>query len=141
MAKLYHILFYIVKCKIRKKLRLNKKEFAEKCNFSVALFSLWNKGAKPELRTIKKISDATGYPISFFIDPDTMPENTLGEIIYKYRVLSGMSRAELAGKVGLDESTIKDYEHDKFKGKNEKTLNMIFKAIDYNKIKRRLFAF
>lgn len=84
---------------------------------------------QPELRTIKKISDATGYPISFFIDPSSLPENTLGEKIYKYRTLSGMSRAELAEKVGLDESTIKDYESGKFKGNNQETVNKIYEAI------------
>jgi len=118
---------------IMKKLNLNKKEMAKKCGFSVALFSLWRKGSKPELRTIKKISNATGYPMSFFIDPNILPENTLGEIIYKYRTLSGMSKADLASKVGLEESTIKDYEKDKFRGKNQVTVKKIFKEIGYIK--------
>ncbi|MEA4962920.1 helix-turn-helix domain-containing protein [Lutispora sp.] len=102
---------------------------AGKCGFSAPLFSLWKKGAQPELSTIKKISDATGYPISFFIDPDTLSENTIGEKVYKYRTLSGMTRSELAEKVCLDESTIKDYENNKFKGNSQETVNKIYEAI------------
>lgn len=112
-----------------KELHFNKKELAQKCGFSAPLFSLWKKGAEPELRTIKKISDATGYPMSFFIDPDSLPESTLGEKIYKYRTLSGMTRSELAEKVSLDESTIKDYETGKFKGNSQETVNKIYEAI------------
>lgn len=115
-----------------KELQFNQKEFANRCGFSPALFQYWKKGVEPSFSTIQKICFYTGYPVSYFIPPDTLPENTLGEIIKKYRVLSGLSHEQLAVKVKLSINTIKDYEYNRLKG-NSKVIDKIFEAIGYNK--------
>lgn len=124
----YEKLIYIIK-----KLNLNRKTFARNCGFSESLLARWKNGSVPRIATIKKISDYTNYPIDFFINPATLPENTLGAIIQKYRLLSGLTKNQLAEIVGISVATITDYESDNIKGSNEGTVNRIFEAIGYMK--------
>lgn len=84
----------------------------------------------PNISTIKKLANSLNTTISYLLQLDNWPEETPGQIIKKYRLAKGLTQRELAKICNLHQSTIKDYEDDKIKG-NTKTLDLIFKTIDY----------
>lgn len=105
---------------------------AKKCNLAPETISNIEKSRTiPNVTTLAKLSQVLSTTNTYLLGTQKWPENTPGEIIYKYRMISGLSQRQLAKKCGLHYSTIKDYENDKIANPN--TLEIIYKAINYSK--------
>lgn len=80
--------------------------------------------------TTKKLCTPLQTTMEYLLQINAYPENTSGEIIKKYRLLSELSQRDLAKLCNLHQSTIKDYEDNKIKD-NSKTLKKIFNTINH----------
>lgn len=85
----------------------------------------------PNTNSLSKLCQALNTTNVYLLGTDSWPESTSGEIIYKYRMIKGLSQRQLAKKCNLHQSTIKDYEKGKIS--NPDTLKIIYKNIDYIK--------
>lgn len=83
----------------------------------------------PNINSLSLLSQALNSSNSYILDTNKWPENNSGEIIYKYRMISGLSQRQLAEKCNLHPSTIKDYEDNKIR--NKSTLKIIYTKIGY----------
>lgn len=83
----------------------------------------------PNINTLNKISQGLNSSNLYILGADVWPENSQGEIIYKYRLISGMSQRDLAKKCNLHNSTVRDYENNIIR--NPETLKIIYKSIGY----------
>ena len=115
-----------------KKLRilnnLTIKELAKRCNLAPETISNIEKSrAIPNITTLSKISQALNTTNAYLLNTDSWPEDTPGQIIYKYRMIAGLSQRQLAKLCGLHQSTIRDYENGKIA--NPDTLKVIFKQL------------
>lgn len=118
-----------------KKLRvcnnLSIKDLASKCDLSPETISnIEHERTNPNISTIKKLATALNTDLAYLLQINDWPEDNLGQIIKKYRLLKGLTQEQLACLCGLHKSTIKDYEDNRIKG-NTKTLDLILKTIDY----------
>ncbi len=117
---------------IMKKLRLNSNDFASKCGISSGAIQQWKSNKRiPHYSTIKKISNATGYSMEFIMSADNLPENTLAQVIYKYRILAGLTQHDLAELSGVAPPTIQDYESGRIAGNNKETISRILSVLNY----------
>ena len=83
----------------------------------------------PNISTLTRLSQGLSSNNCYLLGADSWPETSPGEIIYKYRMISGLSQANLAEKCNLHKSTIKDYEDGKIR--YPETLKIIYKEIGY----------
>jgi len=83
----------------------------------------------PNISTVVRLSQALSSSNGYILGVNSWPEKTSGEIIYKYRMISGLTQKQLAGKCNLHSSTIKDYEDGNLR--NPDTLKTIYAAIGY----------
>lgn len=118
--------------KLRNLTNTTIKDLGKLCNLAPETISNIEKSrTNPNITTLSRLSQALGTTNKYLLNADSWPENTPGQIIYKYRMIAGLSQRQLAKKCGLHYSTIKDYEADKIL--NPDTLEIIYKAIDYYK--------
>lgn len=116
----------LYKCRVSKNYTI--KELAAKCNVAPETISNIEKSrAIPNITTLSKISQALDTTNAYLLGADSWPENTPGQIIYKYRMIAGLSQRQLAKLCGLHQSTIRDYENGKIA--NPDTLKVIFKQL------------
>lgn len=85
----------------------------------------------PNISTLNKICQGLSTSNTYLLNIDEWPENTQSEIIYKYRMISGLSQRQLADKCNIHQSTMFDYENGYIK--NTDTLEIIYKEIGYKK--------
>lgn len=83
----------------------------------------------PNVNSLSLLSQALNSSNSYILNTNKWPESNSGEIIYKYRMISGLSQRQLAQKCNLHPSTIKDYEDNKIK--NKSTLKIIYNKVGY----------
>lgn len=83
----------------------------------------------PNVSSINKLCQALDSSNNYILGANSWSEGSSGEIIYKYRMISGLSQKQLAEKCNLHPSTIKDYEDNKIRSKD--TLKIIYNAIGY----------
>ncbi|MDR7856282.1 helix-turn-helix transcriptional regulator [Tissierella sp.] len=83
----------------------------------------------PNISSLNKLCQALNTNNTYLLGTDDWAEETQSEIIYKYRMISGLSQRQLAKKCNLHFSTIKDYENGKIK--HPDTLKIIYKGIGY----------
>lgn len=119
-----------------RKLRLSTnttiKDLSKYCNLSEETISNIEKNKRsPNISTINKLSQALNTTNKHLLSAHNWPESSPKEIIYKYRMISGLSQRQLAKKCNLHQSTIKDYEEGKLS--NEDTLKNIYSNIGYKK--------
>ncbi len=119
-----------------KKIRLSNnytiKDLAENCNISPETISNIEHGrTTPNISTVSILSQALGTSNKYLLGAENWPEDTPAEIIYKYRMIAGLSQRQLAKKCGLHDSTIQDYENDKLNKKT--TIQVIYESIGYKK--------
>lgn len=89
---------------------LLQKNVAELIGVTEDCLTLWENGhSKPSVGFYPKITEFLGY---FPFEIDT---STLGGRIKRYRYLNGMSQEKLAEKLGVNESTVCDYENNQHK--------------------------
>lgn len=117
-----------------KKLRILKgltiKDLSILCSLSQETISNIEKSrTTPNVNSLSKLSQALNTSNSYILGADSWSENSAGEIIYKYRMISGLSQMDLARKCNLHKSTTKDYENNKLS--NLETLEIIYRAIGY----------
>ncbi|QZY56737.1 helix-turn-helix domain-containing protein [Crassaminicella profunda] len=121
--------------KLRKQAGYNIKELGDLVNMAPASISyIENEKKVPFISTLKKLCDPLQTTLNYLLQIDSWPEDTSGEIIKKYRLLKGLSQRELAKLCNLNQSTIKDYEANRIKGFNNKTLGKIYKSIGYTSV-------
>ena len=108
--------------KRRLDLGLLQKEVAEILDTDKTSISNWETyGKKPDIKKYKAIIDFLGY-VPFEEGP------SIGEKIWYYRAVRGMTHRELADQLGLDEGTVNDWENNK-SGKMLKKIEEAFKPI------------
>ena len=118
--------------KLRVSNNITINDLSKYCNISTDTISnIEHNRTTPNISTINKISQALNTTNGYLLGVDKWPESTSGEIIYKYRMMAGLSQRQLAKKCGLHYSTIKDYENDKIS--NPDTLKIIYNQISYDK--------
>lgn len=78
---------------------------------------------------MNKISQGLNSTNIHILETILWPEPSQGEIIYKYRLISGMSQRDLAKKCNLHNITIKDYKNNVIR--NPETLKIIYEYIGY----------
>lgn len=83
----------------------------------------------PNVSSLTKLCQALNSDNRYLLGADDWPENNQSEIIYKYRMISGLSIIDIAKKCNLHKSTVKDYENGKLS--NQETLEIIYRAIGY----------
>lgn len=109
---------------------LTIKELSILCCVSQETISNIEKSrTSPYANTLNKLCQALNTNNKYILGADSWPESTIGEIIYKYRTIEGLSRMDLARKCNLHKSTIQDYENGKLS--NPETLEIIYRAIGY----------
>jgi transcriptional regulator with XRE-family HTH domain len=89
-------------------LKLTKRQLSLKLNVSDITIYLWEKNrVKPSLAQIPKIID--------FLDRDPFEKNTenLGEKIWEYRRIHGLTQKSLAEQLGVDQTTLAGWERGK----------------------------
>lgn len=117
-----------------RKLRLLKnytiKDLAAKIEVSEETISNIEKSlTTPNISTLNKISQGLISTNNYILNTDKWPEDSQGEIIYKYRMINGMSQRDLAKKCNLHNSTIRDYENNIIS--NPEKLKIIYEYIGY----------
>ncbi|MCF6466327.1 helix-turn-helix domain-containing protein [Clostridium sp. Cult2] len=118
--------------KLRVSNNITIKDLAKLCNLSSETISNIEKSrTTPNVTTLNKICQALETTNAYLLGTDSWPESSPAEIIYKYRMNSGLSQRQLAKKCGLHQSTIKDYESNKIS--NPDTLKIIYNKIGYDK--------
>ena len=116
--------------KLRLENNLNIKQLASKSNISeVSISKIEKDKSIPYITTINKLSNTLNTSNKYLLNLDNLPEDTPGDIIYKYRLMKGLSQRALAKLCNLHQSTIKDYENNKIS--NPETLEIIFLNIAY----------
>lgn len=83
----------------------------------------------PNISTLSKISQGLNSTNQYILNTNSWPETSQGEIIYKYRMIAGMSQRDLAKKCNLHNSTVRDYENNIIR--NPDTLKIIYEYIGY----------
>lgn len=83
----------------------------------------------PNISTLNKLCQTLNIDRAYILGSDSWPESIPKEIIYKYRIIAGLSQRDLAKKTNLHQSTIQDYEKGKLR--NPDTLKIIYAAIGY----------
>lgn len=78
---------------------------------------------------MNKISQGLNSTNIHILGTNLWPETSQVEIIYKYRLNSGMSQRDLAKKCNLHNSTIRDYENNVIR--NPETLKIIYEYLGY----------
>lgn len=119
-----------------RKLRLSQgltiKELAKKsCMSEETISNIEKSRTTPYANTLTKISQALNSNNQYLLDTNSWPEETPAQIIYKYRMILGLSQRQLAKKCNLNYSTITDYENGRLS--NPDTLKIIYKNIEYKK--------
>lgn len=118
--------------KLRLSTSITIKDLSKYCNLSEETISGIEKNKRsPNISTINKLSQALNTTNKYLLGTNSWPENNPGEIIYKYRAISGLTQRELAKKCNFHQSTIKDYESNRIS--NADTLNIIYSKIGYKK--------
>ena len=116
--------------KLRLQYNLNIKQLSKLCCVSENTIGNIEKSlTSPNITTISKISQVLNSTPMYLLSLDTLLEKNPGQIIYKYRMIKGMSQRALAKLCNLNQATIKDYENNRI-SKTE-TLEIIYKNIDY----------
>lgn len=86
----------------------------------------------PSIENIKILSTVLEVSISYLLDTNNMIEDTVAQIIKKYRLSSGFTQKELALRCNLHPAAISDYENGRCNGTHaSETLDKIYKAIGY----------
>lgn len=120
-----------------KKLRVSNnnttiKDLAKLCNLSPDTISNIEKNRTiPNINTINKISQALDTTNEYLLDTNSLPETSPAQIIYKYRMIAGLSQRQLAKKCGLHNTTIRDYENGRLFIKD--TIGKIYTVLGYHK--------
>lgn len=119
-----------------RKLRLSQgltiKELAKKsCMSEETISNIEKSRTTPYANTLTKISQALNSNNQYLLDTNSWPEETPAQIIYKHRMILGLSQRQLAKKCNLNYSTITDYENGRLS--NPDTLKIIYKNIEYKK--------
>ena len=120
---------------LRKKrlaLELLQREVADGLGVDTDSIYYWETNRyNPSLRVIPRIIDFLGYM------PYDTSSMSLGERIVTLRRCLGLSREELAERLGVDESTVREWEHGKRRPlkKNTDNLDAVFRSLpDYRKV-------
>lgn len=109
---------------------LSIKELAKKsCLAEETISNIEKSRTTPYATTLTKISQALNTNNKYLLGADDWPEKTQSEIIYKYRIISGLSQNSLAKKCNIHPATIQDYENGKLS--NPDILKVIYKQIGY----------
>lgn len=116
--------------KLRLSNNLNIKELSILTCLSEETISKIEKSlTTPNITTLTKLSQALISTNTYLLNLNELPEITHGEIIYKYRMMKGLSQRALAKLCNINQSTIKDYENNKIA--KPSILETIYKNIDY----------
>ncbi|OQA02835.1 MAG: antitoxin HipB [Planctomycetes bacterium ADurb.Bin401] len=100
-------------------MQLDRQQTAEIIGTDKCSIANWEHNRSgPRARYLPKIIDFLGYT-----PKDLFTFNTLGEKIRVYRQIHGLTKKELADKIGIDEGTIRYLEN----GKHKPTKRMIEK--------------
>ncbi|WMM26633.1 helix-turn-helix transcriptional regulator [Tissierella sp. MB52-C2] len=109
---------------------LTIKELSKKACMSAETISNIEKSrTTPNINSLLKLSQALNTNNIYLLGTDSWPEETQGQIIYKYRMILGLSQEQLAKKCSLHKSTIQDYENNILS--NPDTLKIIYTKIGY----------
>lgn len=94
----------------RLELNILQKDVAQIIGVSEDSITFWeNERATPQIHHYPKVTEFLGY------FPYKIDNSTLGGKIKKYRYLNGVSQRELAKALGVNESTVFNYENGKHK--------------------------
>lgn len=105
----------------RLELNLLQKDVAGIIGVSEDTITFWENGrAMPQVHLYPKVTKFLGY-LPFEIDT-----STLGGKIKKYRFLNGISQAQLATELNVNESTIFNYENSKYQPQSKMLEKMYF---------------
>lgn len=92
-------------------MRLEQQEVAKKLGTNKCTISNWeNNRSKPAIQFIPKIIDFLGY-----LPKDLFKAKNFSEKLRVYRHIHGLSHKELAKQIGVDPSTVLDWENEKHK--------------------------
>lgn len=117
--------------KLRNIANITIKDLAIKCNLAPETISNIEKSrTTPYVTTLNKLCQSLNTTNEYLLGTNSWPEETPGQIIYKYRMIAGLSQRQLAQKCNIHYSTIQDYEKDRIS--NPDTLKVIYNAIGYN---------
>ncbi len=87
---------------VRLDLGLLQRDVAARLDVDVTFVMGWELGShEPLTRHIPRIIEFLGY-----VPEELFPCNTTGQGIKRYRLLQGMTRKQLAKKLGMDEATL-----------------------------------
>lgn len=106
-------------------LGLLQKEVAQRVGVDTASVTNWeNNRSSPSLHSIPRIIRFLGYP------PYDTSAQTLGERITTVRRCFGLKREELAERLGVDPTTLRNWEHEKRcpLKKNTEKLDVLFNS-------------
>lgn len=118
--------------KRRLDLGLLQKEVAQQLGVDKDSIYYWETGRyKPSLRVIPKIIEFLGYM------PYDTSEMTLGERVVTMRHFLGLSREEFAERLGVDETTLRNWEHGKKRPlkRNMEKLDVWLNSLTYNSLR------
>ncbi|MEW8973489.1 MAG: helix-turn-helix transcriptional regulator [Tissierellaceae bacterium] len=116
--------------KLRKLRQFTTKKLAQKSSISEGTISNIEKSrTTPNVTTLNKLCQVLNTTNVYLLNTDSWPETTSGEIIYKYRMIRGLTQRDLAKRCNLHYSTIQDYEKNRLS--NSDTLQIIYKEIGY----------
>ncbi len=112
----------------RLELHLFQKEVAQRIGVSEDTITNWEKNrGNPSIKCYPKIIEFLGY-VPFEIDT-----TTLGGKIKLYRYMKGISQEALAYELSVNESTVFNYENDRYKPflKTLEKLQKLFSLVEY----------
>ncbi|MZP43493.1 helix-turn-helix domain-containing protein [Heliobacterium gestii] len=72
-----------------------------------------NNHGQPTLRVLKKLSAVLDVSLDYLGCYDLLPEESLGQKIKKYRLMSGLTINEFATLIGVSDKSIRSWEKDK----------------------------
>ncbi len=68
---------------------------------------------KAKITNLRKFADILGVPVPYLGCFEKLPERTLGQRITKARLYHGLTKEEMAAKLGVDPKTLRLWEQDK----------------------------
>nr|WP_083273803.1 helix-turn-helix transcriptional regulator [Geosporobacter ferrireducens] len=118
--------------KLRKIMNLSIKELAHSSGISPqTLSNIENGKTEPYISSLKGICKVLKTDTQYLLQLDNLSEDSIGEIIKKYRLMTCLTQEQLARLCSLNKSTIKDYENGRIKCQDNASLRKIYKSIGY----------
>jgi transcriptional regulator with XRE-family HTH domain len=80
---------------------------------ATAISNLETDKCKAQITTLRKFAKILDVPVSYLGCFEKLPEHTLGQRITKARLFHGLTKKELAIRLGVDPKTLRHWEQDK----------------------------